>query len=1030
MKSLNLSVFFVFLTQVLQPLKSQNDWENPAVFRVNNEPPHAAFFHFQDEGSARTSDIKESSFYKSLNGTWKFKWIKNPSEIPGDFVNQNYDDKSWDNIEVPGNWQLQGKYDPPVFTNIMHPFKSDPPKVPQDYNPTGLYRTVFTVPDNWKDKPVFLRFDGIESAGIIWVNGRKVGYNEDSRTPAEYNISTFIKPGENTLAIQVFTWTDGSYLEDQDFWRMSGIYRNVYIFSTPAVHIRDFHVITGLDDLYKDADLSLRIKIRNYSAIKSSRKSVKISLTDPDDNVVFTKTLSTGTIDPGKDRIISLEQNIAQPIKWTAETPDLYLLTMTLMDNSGNTEEVIGDKIGFREIEIRNAQLLVNGKAIEVKGTNRHEFDPRKGRAVSRESMITDIVLMKQHNFNAVRTCHYPDAPEWYDLCDELGLYVMDEANIESHELWAVRKVYLGEDPAWKDAWINRGICMVERDKNHPSIISWSMGNETGWGSNFDAMYQAMKVIDPTRPIHYESKNPSYANVLSRYDIISTMYPPIDEITRLMNLDPSRPVIICEYAHSMGNSLGNFRKYWDLFYKYPRLQGGFTWDWVDQGLRSIDENGKEYWNIVNHIDGANANDGLINPDRIPQPEILEAKKVMQNIILKPEDLNQGKFKLYNLYFFRDLGDITLIWEITRNGLAVQSGTIDELNLQPRDSAVIKLPVNIAFDQYGKYFLNVSFRFKKSLTWAPEGFEIAKEQFKLTNPVEKTGLNQDSGVIRIEERPNEIAIKSDQFQVSIDRQSGMLSDFIFLESPLLSSPVMPCFWRVPTDNDEGGGGFSFASRWRKAGLNQYKINTSEFNYKVAGSTAIVNAISLLEFAGGKMELTTHYSIKSTGEIQVVHQLKLRDKFPPLARVGVEFALPATFNTIEWFGRGPFESYQDRKESAHTGHYSGKVADQHFSHVMPQENGNKSDAEWFKVTGLNRGLMVECDGLLNFNIQDYSQTALNESKTSHFLKRGDNTWVHIDLQQMGLGGDDSWSPRVHEEYQLTDSEYSFSYTLKPF
>ncbi len=1012
------------------------DWENPGVFRINNENPHATLVPYADVASSLSFNNTVSPFYKSLNGTWKFHWSKNLAEVPGDFYTSSFDDKNWDNIAVPGNWQLQGKYDPPVFTNIKHPFKADPPRVPTDYNPQGLYRTTFTVPDNWKKSPVFLHFAGVQSAGIVYVNGQKAGYNEDAMTPAEYNITKYLKPGENILAVQVLNWSDGSYLEDQDFWRLGGIYRDVYLYSTPALHIRDFHVITDLDEKYQNALLKLSIKLKNNTAVNSGAGSVKVTIAGSDSKTVFSKTIPAKALGAGKEQVLNLSQNVTNPLKWTAETPNLYILTMEVLDSKGSVLEVISKKIGFREVEIKNAQLLVNGKPIEVKGTNRHEFDPHTGRLISRESMITDIVLMKQHNFNAVRTCHYPNVPEWYDLCDEYGLYVMDEANIESHELWADHKIYLGEDPAWKEAWINRGVSMVERDKNHPSIISWSMGNETGWGANFDAMCKAMKTIDPTRPIHYESKNPAYANVLSRYDIISTMYPSIEEIVRLMNLDPTRPVIICEYAHSMGNSLGNFKKYWDLFYKYPRLQGGFTWDWVDQGLRSKDENGKEYWNIVNYIDGANANDGLINPDRVPQPEINEAKKMQQNVAVEKIDLWKGQLKVYNRFFFRDLKDVTMLWNVTENGEVIQSGEINEININPQDSAIINIPVNSTINSIDNkmgsklYHLNLSFRLKESAPWALKGFEIASEQFAMeSQPGNEVPFQLSGKKAKIQKLENKILINYGDLKAEICLKTGALSSFQYKGNAMISEPIIPCFWRVPTDNDEGGGSNSYASRWRKAGLDAYTVTIKNFGVDTSFLSSIV-VTSMLEFKEGSIVHKATYQFHDDGRISVYNRFDLLNDFPPLARVGVEFAMPSTFNSINWFGRGPFESYQDRKESAHFGIYSGKVADQHFPHVMPQENGNKTDVIWMNIIGLNRGLKIESKGLLNMNIQNYSQKALNTSKTSHELVRGDNTYVHIDLQQMGVGGDDSWTPRVHPEYQLNAKSYEFGFTLKPF
>jgi beta-galactosidase len=555
------------------------------------------------------------------------------------------------------------------------------------------------------------------------------------------------------------------------------------------------------------------------------------------------------------------------------------------------------------------------------------------------------------------------------------------------------------------------------------------MGNETGWGANFDAMYKAMKAIDPTRPIHYESKNPAYANVLSRYDIISTMYPSVEEILRLMHLDPTRPVIICEYAHTMGNSLGNFKKYWDAYYKYPRLQGGFTWDWVDQGLRSKDENGKEYWNIVNYIDGANANDGLINPDRVPQPEINEAKKIQQEIAVSEANLEKGQLKVHNRFFFSDLSHIYMHWEISQNGIVKHSGEINELNINPQDSAIVNIPgysSNIAKD--GTH-LNVSFKLKKATLWAPRGFEIAKEQFSY-KMVTKYLQSISNDKLKLVQNEKSVTVASPNFKAEINKTTGSLSQISFLRTSMLSNPVVPCFWRVPTDNDEGGGENSYAARWRKAGLNNYTVKVNGMTIDSSNQIIKVVINSVMEFKEGSMNLITHYNFYNNGSIQINYHVNLLNDFPPLARVGVEFAMPSNFDKIEWFGRGPFESYQDRKESAHFGLYSGKVADQHFPHVMPQENGNKTDVVWMDILGLSRGLKIEAHTLLNVNVQNYSQRALNNSKTTHELVRGDHTYVHLDLQQMGLGGDDSWTPRVHPEYLLTAPSYEFGFTLKPY
>jgi beta-galactosidase len=1011
------------------------NWENPAIFRVNNEAAHASLIPYADLASANTFMPGNSALYKSLNGFWKFKYLKSPSETPVDFYAPDCPDTSWDEIEVPGNWQLQGKYDPPVFANIKHPFKADPPRVPHDYDPTGLYRTTFHVPDHWKGKQIFLHFAGIQSAGTVYLNGKQVGYSEDGMTPAEYNVTGLLNTGENTLAVKVINWSDGSYLEDQDFWRLSGIYRDVFLYATPGQHIRDYQVITDLDKQYKDALLKLKLFIKNYTSTASNNLIIKVSLRDGDSTILFEKKIKTTSIVGGKEAVLIVDKEITNPLKWSAEAPYLYQLSLELYDPSGKLMEVICSKIGFREVEIRKGQLLFNGKAIKIKGTNRHEFDMYRGRAITHESMVRDIILMKRNNINAVRTCHYPDNPEWYSLCDEYGIYVMDEANIESHELWADHQYYIAEDPAWKAAWVDRGLSMAQRDKNHPCIFSWSMGNETGWGANFDAMYQTIKKLDPTRPIHYESKTPAYADVLSRYDIISTMYPALDNIVWLMNQDSSRPVIICEYAHTMGNSLGNFKEYWDLFYKYPRLQGGFNWDWVDQGLRSKDEQGRAYWNIVNTIDGANANDGLINPDRIPQPEMHELKKTIQNIHVKDIDASKGQLRIFNLFFFNSLNDIELQWEMMRNGHRIQSGIVDQLKVNPQDSANISIPLNreLLIPNH-EYYLNLSFRLKVECPYAEKGFEIANEQLRI-KPLEGAvplppSTSSTDALHWVQ--GDKIIIAGKEVSFAIDGLTGTLCSYQYRGMQILSEPLLPCFWRVPTDNDEGGGNSSFAHRWREAGLDHYEIKVNSIHIIPMINGAVrLEVLSTLNFKAGIMNLTANYSFFPDSRIDVQLDLALADNFPPLARVGMQFALPSNYGQIIWYGRGPFENYQDRKESANVGLYSGSVEDQHFGYVMPQENGNKTDVRWIRIMDkAETGLKITGKPLVEVNVQNYSQQALNNSKTLHSLIRGDQTYVHVDLKQMGLGGDDSWSPRVHQEYQLTDRNYHFGFSLNAY
>ncbi len=1011
-----------------------HDWENPAVFKINTEPYHSTLLPYQDVASAKTFDKSKSSFYKSLNGTWKFKWVKTPVLVPDNFFQPNYSTASWDNISVPGNWQLQGNYDRPIFTNIKHPFPADPPFVPkEDTNATALYRRTFTVPETWKEKQVFLHFAGVQSALYVWVNGTKVGYHEDGMMPAEFNITPYLKKGENTLAAEVINWSDGSYLEDQDFWRLSGIYRDVYLFATPSVHIRDYHVKTHLDNNYKDAVLDLTIHVKNYSERNTSLQQVKWQLTDAGGKTIVSNNIKVGNIAPAEEKILNNRETIKDPKKWTAETPNLYLLTLQLFDANGKLLEVLNQQIGFRQAEIKNGQLLVNGKAVEIKGVNRHEFDMYKGRTVSRELMVKDIKLMKQHNINAVRTSHYPNAAEWYQLCDEYGLYVMDEANLESHELWADKNIYLSEDPQWTKAFVERAEAMVHRDKNHPSVIFWSMGNETGWGRNFDSMYVHMKTIDPTRPIHYESQIPAYEKTLSRYDIISLMYPSVQEIIRFMNEDSTRPVIICEYAHGMGNSIGNFRWYWDAFYKYPRLQGGFIWDWVDQGLRSKDENGREYWNIVNYIDGANANDGLVGPDRLLQPEINEVKKVLQNINVKAVDITNGEVEVSNGFFFKDLKDVNLTWTLLKNGTSVESGVVTQLNVQPQSSADIKIPFNSKLIAPGaEYFLNFSFRLKQPNSWATKGFEIASEQIAIPSKFEFVPSINTSGLPALQlSNGLDIQVKGTGFIVVFDKNTGALKSYVANGKEYLSAPVIPNFWRVPTDNDEGGKQSSYAHRWRAFGIDTVIVKPVNVETEVVQPQVVkIRAKNIMSLKKGKISYTALYTVYGNGTIKTEAEFDMSENLPPLARVGMQFKFPASFSEVSWYGKGPFESYEDRKESAFVGLYKGKVADQYFPYVMPQENGNKTDVRWLMVsTKDGNGLLIAGDSLLSMNVQDYSLQSLNNSKLTHQLTRGNNTYLFVDKKQMGVGGDIGWGARVHPEYLLTENKYQYSFWLIP-
>jgi beta-galactosidase len=1048
-----LSVFLSLLIPCAGFAQDLPDWENPAVISRNTERPHTTLIPYSDEASALKFDRASSPYFKSLNGNWKFKWVSHPSKVPGDFYQQNANTSTWDDLPVPSNWQVVGaregrSYDRPIFTNIKHPFPATPPRITSDTNAVGLYRTSFSIPANWPGRDVFLHFAGVQSACYVWVNGSQVGYHEDGMTPAEFNITKYLRAGENQLAVQVINWSDGSYLEDQDFWRISGIFRDVYLYAAPVIHVRDYYVVTDLDENYQNATLKISAFVKNFSSQVQDKYQVRFKLYDPDGRIVQGDLIrNVPMMDPKDESYLSLNVPISTPARWTAETPNIYKLIIQVVDGDGRTTEILSTRVGFREVTMRNGQLLVNGKAVKFKGVNRHEFDPNMGRTISRESMIKDIVLMKQHNINAVRTSHYPNDPLWYDLCDEYGLYVIDEANIESHELWQQKGIILAANPEWKDAFVARGKAMVERDKNHPSIIIWSLGNESGMGQNFEDMAQIIRLIDPTRPLHYEGRA-TYPKTfdeadqaVTNFDINSTMYPSVKGMEAMVKKDPNRPLIICEYAHAMGNGVGNLSDYWDAIDKNPRMQGGFIWDWVDQGLFVKDKNGRPYTNHINYIDGANAGDGLVNPNRVPQPEINEVKHVYQYVKFTPKDTispqNQS-ITLSNTYDFLNLRPFKLVWELLENGKSIQQGEINELNVSPGAKQAITIPFTIpAYNTGAEYFVNVSLKLKEATPWAAAGHEVAFQQWYVkTTPTPKPAVTWPAtstvkvGLVR----GGGIQLTNAQFKIIFDRKSVGISSFIYKNRELIANPLQPNFWRVPTDNDEGGGKAGFAARWRAAGLDSLRRVGGDIRVEQIGlSIARVHTQSTwVGRAGVSFTVKTTYTVFGSGDMEVKNTVTVNgNNVPPLPKVGMQLQLPASFRNLSWYGRGPFESYWDRKSSARIGEYSGLVANQHFPYTMPQENGNKTDVRWAAVTdSVGIGLLVMGNPTLNFSAHDYTDADLLASKTTQSLTRGLVTALDFDYQLMGLGGDDSWTPRTHPEYLLTEKEYTYSFRLRPF
>ena len=971
-----LLVILLFISSYI----SAQDWQFQGIVGINKEPTHASLVPYANMLEARSFKPENSQLFQLLNGQWKFHCSTSPNTVPEGFFGMDFKDEDWETIPVPSNWQLVGDYDQPIYSN--YPFEAIPPFVPTGENPNGCYRTSFEIPENWTEKQVFLHFAGVQSAFYLWINGKKVGYSQGSMTPAEFDITPFLQTGKNVLAVQVIRWSDGSYLEDQDFWLLSGIFRDVFLFATPQLHIRDFGVITEWDSLMQDANLKLKLHIANYTEQASDSQRVRISLFDQQHlSTALDTTFWIKPIEPQTELIKESHFLIPHPAKWSAESPNLYSLFLTVYDRANEITEVLNHRIGFRQVEVKEGQLLVNGKAISIKGVNRHEIDPDRGRALTEASMLKDIMLMKQHNINAVRTAHYPNDPRWYELCDEYGLYVIDEANIESRELWE-KGIYLAQDSSWEAAFIDRGVSLVSRDRNHPSVIMWSLGDESGWGQNFDSMLVAMQAIDPSRPIYHENRKPT--------DTYS-------------------------------------------------MQGGFIWDWVDQGLSRKTADGQAYFAYGGDFsDQPNDKNfcvnGLVFPDRRPQPELYEVKKVFQPIKIRPENLEKGWIEIENTYDFNNLDFLSLHWELSANGWTAQHGNIDSLNLPAGKKQLIQLPIKHPELKAGvEYLLKVSFNLKEGTKWAPTGHELAWEQFEMPyTSIPKNYLALDEmKELRLTKTPRAITIDGDGFFISFDRSSGLMTSLEYRNQEFLKRGPKPNFWRAPTDNDKGGGTNSFAHQWKQAGLDSLAYQLVSIEAKQPQAQKVeVNLKALLVANTGSILYEGKYTILGTGDIVVENNYTPKGNLPVLPKVGMSIHLDPSFSQLSWYGRGPHESYSDRKEGAAIGLYHGSVVDQYVPYINPMENGNKMDVRHASLTNAQgMGLLIQGYPLLNLSVHHYSLENLTQAKHTYDLQDAGYVSLNLDYRQAGLGGDDRWNPRTHSEYQLAAQNYSYSFRLRP-
>ena len=1026
------------------------DWENPQLTGLNRENPHATLISFPDELTALQAVKENSPNYMSLDGIWKFRFSKTPEVRPYWFFKDDYDIRDWDDTDVPSNWQMKG-YDPPVYSNMTYPFKADPPRIPHDGNPVGSYKRSFRIPSDWKDKEIFLHFGAVSSFFYMWVNEKLVGFSKDSKTPAEFDITGYLKKGKNNISVEVYRWSDGSYLEDQDFWRMSGIQRTVFLHARPKTYITDFFAKAGLENNYRDGNLDLEVLLSSKSDDNSDYQ-VEASLFD---NIqkIYSEQLKTSL--SGKTNLITFRKKFPDVKRWTAETPFLYTLVITLKDRDGNIKESVSSKTGFRKVEIINSRLLVNGVAIRIKGTNMHEHNDITGHVIDEATVLKDIRVMKSFNINAVRTSHYPQQEFWYEMCDKYGLYLVDEADIESHGIGYDKDVTLADKPEWTAAHLDRMCRMVERDKNHPSVIIWSMGNEAGDGNNFLKGYKWIKGRDATRPVQYERAEKSTNTTERHTDIWCPMYSSIEYIEDYAkNEKNDRPLIMCEYAHAMGNSTGNLQDYWDVIEKYPKLQGAFVWDWVDQGILKTNENGEKYWAYGGDFgeegitsDGNFNINGLVWPDRTPHPGLYEVKKVYQYIGFEPADLSKGIIRIRNKYDFTNLSKFNFDWEVVSDGAVVESGKLKVPALEPWQETMVSLPLNKIDPAPGaEYFLNIRASRSDEWNYVPEDHVYATAQFRLPFKSKPLPASVDNmAILQTRIKDKKLEVRGTDMKIVFDLVKGAMESFEFKGKELLLKGPEPDFWRAPTDNDYGNGMDLRLAVWKKAG-ERTSVTKADITQPGIGKVVVTFRYDIKGLKNEKIAgYSTVYTIYGSADILIKNSFaKVNSTIPEFPRMGMQIQLPVEFSNLKWLGRGPHENYSDRWTSADVGLYESTVSDQYVPYIRPQENGYKTDTRWLTLTDdTGSGLLVCGEPVFCFaalhnihddfespgKISEYRKDAKTANTHTINVKPRDLVNLNIDLGQMGVGGDNSWGAMTHSRYRLLENRYEYSFRIHP-
>tara|TARA_R110001592_G_scaffold163037_1_gene396742 strand:+ start:21431 stop:24544 length:3114 start_codon:yes stop_codon:yes gene_type:complete len=1031
-KSLLKIAFSLFLgTGVFQAQTLDSVIENPDVIGINKLDARATFFPYNSLELAKENNIESADNFLKLNGLWKFNYSESPESRPVDFYKESYNSSSWKNIKVPGNWEIEG-FGVPIYVNATYPFqkgKLNPPDIPEGHNPVGSYKRAFNIDKNWNGKDIFIHFGAVKSAFYIWVNGKKVGYSQGSKLPAEFNVTEFVKTGNNSIALEVYRWSDGSYLEAQDFWRISGIERDVYLYARPQIQLADYFAKAGLENNYKDGVLDLSIAVKNSSS-KKQKGSVSIKILK-DNKTIYSKN-SDYKLEGNSANNFKFNQQFSDVKSWSAETPELYLLNIEIKDKRGNTVEAISKKIGFRTSEVKNGQYLVNGQPILFKGVNRHEHDPKTGHVISKEDMLKDIKIFKQFNINSVRTSHYPNDPFFYELCDEYGIYVIDEANIESHGMGYDLDKTLANKPAWLKSHLSRVERMIQRDKNHPSIVIWSLGNEAGNGYNMYNSYLLAKELDDTRPTQYERAMHEWNT-----DLFVPMYRTPDEIEAYARNDEyDKPLVLCEYAHAMGNSMGGFKEYWDLIEKYDKLQGGFIWDYVDQGIKTV-KNGREIFAYGGDFgpegtpsDNNFLNNGLVQPDRKPNPHIYEVKYVHQDIKFYENNLSNGVIDIKNWYFFRDLSNYKLNWEILENGLVVESGSIDNIVTNPQAKRETKIPFKTDFKEDFEYFLNVSAVLKIDEPLLKAGHEVGFEQFQLQKGKVVVPSTSEEKITHTTKGDN-ITVNGNNFEISFSKKEGKLTEYNFNSKNLLTSGPEVNFWRAPIDNDYGAKTQMKFKKWKNAGTSgTVKATVNQL------SKNDIQLIFTRDIFNGDAQVVVTYHVLGNGVVKVTNDLKaIKGEYSNLFKFGNKLVLPEDYKNIVFYGKGPFEAYSDRQNAAKVGIFNQTIKEQYFPYIRPQETGNKLEVRWvnlIKEDGSGIQFLSETPfhfSALNYTEDDLSSGDKRTQKHAGELDARKEVYVNIDGFQQGLGGINSWSRIPLEAYRLPYQNYSYSYWLKP-